>query len=233
MCGRFVQISATITRLRSMLDFQQSADTYAPHRSHIDSYNIAPDSMVTVIGALNGNLALTEMLWGIKPNWLRDSGRNLINARVESLLEKPTFRKLLNQKIVIPAEGFYEWQAHDGQQPRRPKTPYYFHRADNNPLLLAGLYEKSAKGQAGELADTFVILTTNANATMEPYHHRMPVILEPSQAASWILTETEANLIDEIALPPSNHLLALHQVSTQVNSSRTDGPGLIARVEDI
>lgn len=233
MCGRFVQISSTITRLASILDFQQSMDTYAPHRIHIDSYNIAPDSKVTVIGALNGNLALTEMLWGIKPNWLRDSSRNLINARVESLLEKPTFRKLLNQKIVIPAEGFYEWQAHGSQQPRRPKTPYYFHRADNNPLLLAGLYEKSAERQTGELADTFVILTTNANAMMDPYHDRMPVILEPSQVAAWILTETGANLIREIAVPPSNNLLASHQVSTQVNFSRADGPGLIARVEDI
>ncbi|TAN21164.1 MAG: SOS response-associated peptidase [Actinomycetota bacterium] len=232
MCGRFVQIDSTIARLKSILDFHPSLDTYAPHRHQIESYNIAPDSKVTVIRARDGNLALTEMLWGIKPQWFRDSSRSLINARAETLLKKPTFRKLLKQKIIIPAEGFYEWQTQQGQQKRRAKIPYYFYRADDNPLLLAGLYEKSANPETGEVVDTFVILTTNPNEMMAPYHDRMPVILEPSRAANWIMAETTENLINEIAVPPSNHLLATRQVSTRVNFSGVDGPELIAGIEN-
>ncbi len=177
MCGRFVQIDATITRLQAIHEFQTRPDSYPPHRRSLESYNVAPQRMVTVIKGTNGQLELDEMLWGMKPKWAKDRARYLINARSEGISEKKTFRQLLNQKIVVPAEGFYEWKSGgaSGSDLRLKKTPYYFYRSDGNPVLMAGIFEHSRDGETGEEIETFVILTTAANSMMSltpPTDHR-------------------------------------------------------------
>lgn len=233
MCGRFVQIDATIARLQAVADFQIRPDTYAPHRHRLESFNVSPQRVVVVIRASNGELRLDEMLWGIRPKWARDSSRNLINARSESLTEKPTFRNLLNQKIVIPAEGFYEWKKNGGTDSgtKTVKTPFYFHRTDGSPLLMAGIFQRSADPVTGEMVESFVILTTGANMMMSEYHDRMPVLVAPAQVSEWLLEETTPSLLARITLPPGNDVLITHQVSSRVNSSRTDGPDLIKEVD--
>ena len=233
MCGRFVQIDATIARLQAVAEFQIRPDTYAPHRPRLESFNVSPQSVVVVIRASNGELQLDEMLWGIRPNWARESSSHLINARSESLTEKPTFRNLLNQKIVIPAEGFYEWKkdARTDTGARTAKTPYYFHNADGSSLLMAGIFQRSADPETGEIVESFVILTTRANAMMSEYHDRMPVILPPDQVVEWLLEETTPSLVALLTPPPGNDVLITHQVSSRVNSSRTDGPDLIKEVD--
>lgn len=234
MCGRFVQIDATITRLQTIREFQIRVDSYAPHRHRLESYNVAPQRMVMVIKAANGQLELDEMLWGIKPKWAKDRARHLINARSEGISEKTTFRRLLNQKIAVPAEGFYEWKGGGapGLGSRPKKTPYYFYRTDGDPVLMAGLFQRSADPDTGELIETFVILTTAANSMMSPYHDRMPVIVEPAQLSEWLLKETDASLLERITSPPPNEILTTHRVSNRVNSSRTEGYELIEEVRE-
>ncbi len=236
MCGRFVQIDATITRLQAIHDFEIRADTYAPHRHHLESYNVAPQRVIVVIRNTDGELVLDEMLWGIKPKWHKGSTQLLINARSESVEQKPTFRKLLNQRIAIPAEGFYEWKRDtQGSQrngaSRLNRTPFYFYRADGNPVLMAGIFEKSVDHETGELVESFAILTTRANTMMLRYHDRMPVILEPSQLDEWLGAANANALLDQVRVPPADEILMVHQVSNRVNSSRTEGPDLIAEVQ--
>lgn len=233
MCGRFVQIDATIARLQAVADFQIRPDTYSPHRHLLESFNVSPQRVVVVIKASNGEFQLDEMLWGIRPKWATESSRHLINARSESLREKPTFRNLLNQKIVVPAEGFYEWKKHAiiDAGTKTEKTPFYFHRADGSPLLMAGIFQRSIDSVTGEIVDSFVILTTSANAMMSEYHDRMPVIVPPAQVSEWLLEETTPSLLARITRPPGNEVLITHQVSNRVNSSRTDGPDLIKKVD--
>ncbi len=229
MCGRFVQIDATITRLQAIHEFQIGTDSYPPHRHRLESYNVAPQRMVTVIKNINGQLELDEMLWGIKPKWAKDRAHNLINARSEGISEKKTFRHLLNQKIVVPAEGFYEWKSGGASESdfRLKKTPYYFYRSDGNPVLMAGIFEHSRDSETGEEIEAFVILTTAANSMMSQYHDRMPVIVEPAQLPEWLSRETDNSLLERITAPPPNDTLKTYRVSNKVNSSRTDGHELI------
>ena len=232
MCGRFVQIDATIARSQTLTDFQIQPDTYAPHRHRLESFNVSPQRVVVIIRDFNGELELDEMLWGIRPKWARESSRYLINARSESLTEKPTFKNLLNQKVVIPTEGFYEWKknARIDVVTKTEKTPFYFHRADGSPLLMAGIFQRSVDHVTGEMVDSFVILTTRANTMMSLYHDRMPVIVPPAQVPEWLMEETTPALLERITRPPGNEVLITHQVSNRVNSSRTDGPDLIKEV---
>jgi putative SOS response-associated peptidase YedK len=190
--------------------------------------------MVTVIKGANGRLELEEMLWGMKPKWAIDTARYLINARSEGISEKKTFKRLLNQKIVVPAEGFYEWKSSGAPGPdlRFEKTPYYFYRSDGNPVLMAGLFEQSRDSETGEQIETFVILTTAANSMMSPYHDRMPVIVEPAQLPEWLLKETDNSLLERITATPPNETLTTYRVSNKVNSSRTDGHELIEEVRE-
>lgn len=232
MCGRFVQLDTTISRLEAIKDFQVMLDTYPPHRHRLESYNISPQRYVAVIRVQGNKPALDEMLWGIEPGFTKGKPLLIINARIEGIEQKKTFRNLLNQKILIPMEGFYEWKkAVSPNSGNRAKTPFYFHRKDRTPMLLAGIFQTKVDKETAELTNSFAILTTRASSMMAEYHERMPVLVEPHQVINWLLCETTPTMLEEVSHPAGDSILAADQVSTKVNSTRNDGATLIEPID--
>ncbi len=175
MCGRFAQIDGGRALVEHVSAY--AAPAAAPR------YNVAPGQTVPVLRQLSDTAAgLAPLRWGLIPSWSRDAtiGNRLINARSETVAEKPSFRAAFRaRRCLIPADGFYEWQRLDGR-----KQPYFIRLAAATPFAMAGLWE-SWRGAAG-VVETFTILTTAANDTVRPIHERMPVILDPAAHDAWL-----------------------------------------------
>lgn len=154
--------------------------------------------------------------WGLVPSWSKDRsiGPRLINARSETAAEKPAFRSAFaRRRCVVPVSGFYEWQKRE----EGPKQPYYIYRADGEPLLFAGLWERWGKDD--EILDTFTILTTEPNEMMSAVHDRMPCVLEREEVELWCGeygNDSTRNLLRSAA----DGVLTMHPVSTRVNNAR-------------
>jgi putative SOS response-associated peptidase YedK len=216
MCGRFT--------------FQPTEELYERFRivNRLDSlvprYNIAPGQMVPVIIA-NSPRRLVLMRWGLIPRWAKDqkTAYNMINARVETLTQRPAFRGLLSHnRAVIPACGYYEWKA-DG----REKTPYYIHPQSESFVAFAGLYDVWMNPTSEELY-TFTIITTEADPFMARLHHRMPVVLARDLEDDWLdpeITSTSdvLGMLERSAGVP----LDAYPVSRMVNKPSVDGKELI------
>jgi putative SOS response-associated peptidase YedK len=145
-------------------------------------YNIAPGQMVPVIIA-NSPRRIVLMRWGLVPHWAKDekTAYKMINARVETLTQRPAFRSLLAaNRCLVPASGFYEWQGEG-----REKTPYYIHPEEQQYIAFAGLYDTWITPD-GEDLYTFTIITTDADPFMARLHHRMPVILARELEEAWL-----------------------------------------------
>ena len=223
MCGRFYFLGDD--------DAVQHAfpELVIPHKL-APRYNIAPGQPVAVI-ANTGAMLLDHFLWGLVPSWAKDPsiGRRLINARAETLAEKPTFRAALRRRrCLILADGFYEWY-----QPldQLAKVPLAFHLQPRRLFTFAGLWEVWLSPDGSELY-TCTIITTSANAFIAPYHQRMPVILDPAAYAAWLAPEERspqelAHLLNP--LPPDQ--LAAYPVSTLVNNARIDSPACLEPAE--
>ena len=192
-------------------------------------YNNAPSQPVAVV-LREGARALAEHRWGLIPSWAKDPkiGNRMINARSETVAEKPAFRSALRaRRCLIPASGFYEWKK-EGQQ----RVPSYIHRADTAPLGLAGLWEEWPS-PSGEMLRSCVIITTQANPFMARIHHRMPVILDSDRGAAWLAPDLASPQELLAQLPPyPEGALASHAVSKQVNSPAFDSPACIEPVGD-
>ena len=167
-----------------------------------------------------GERSLASLSWGLVPNWARDPsiGHQMINARSETVHEKPSFRHAIKyQRCIVPASGFYEWCRVAGS-----KQPWYIRHKDDAPLGLAGLWE-NWRAPDGEPLESFCLLTTSANSLMAPIHERMPVILPPSEYSVWL----SKNLHDPLQLIrlyepfPADSLVAV-KVSPLVNSPLHD-----------
>jgi putative SOS response-associated peptidase YedK len=150
----------------------------------------------------------------------------LINARSESVTEKPSFRSAFKRRrCIVPASGFYEWQHFsDGR-----KQPYYIHAVNGSPLGFAGLWEHW-QAPDGSAIESCTILTTSANATMAAIHDRMPVILLPGSYLDWLGAETSSSTLHKLCSPCPDYLLEMYPVSTMANSPRNDSPQCIERV---
>lgn len=228
MCGRFVQIDATITRLAGIKDLQiDSASVMGVKIS--GNYNLSPQDSAMVIGAEGQLLELKEMRWGLQPGW---TNRLIINARTESLYHKPTFRHMIQNRIAIPVEGFYEW-ARDADDGTPTRSPYFFSRRDGLPLLLAGLSERTADPETGEITGRFVIATAQANSMMSRYHERMPVIVDPGRIHEWVFEAGDPTVFNEITRPAEPETLSAHRVGKAVNSPNSQGPQLIEPAENV
>ncbi len=147
-------------------------------------YNVTPGqtSAVVTVGE-NDSRHLTEMQWGLVPSWVSQptTGHRMINARVETVGEKPAFREsVAHRRCVVPADGFYEWQKSAGG-----KQPFLLRLNKGAPFGFAGLWD-CWRGSGGQVLETFTILTTVANALVEPIHKRMPVILDRQQREAWL-----------------------------------------------
>lgn len=185
-------------------------------------FNIAPSQQVPVVVGGPEGRALKLMRWGFQPAWMKQpKGAPPINARAETLAERPMFREAVARgRCIIPSTGFYEWVAAPGEKAKRPM---HLRLKGGGLFGFAGLWTAAPDGEP-----TCAIVTTAANALIEPLHTRMPVILDPEDEALWLdpdLTEAAAVLAYLQALPPER--MELYPVGPLVSSARNDGPELI------
>ena len=192
-------------------------------------YNIAPMQDVPVIRRnAAGERELVEVRWGLVPRWAKDPsiGNRMINARAETLADKPSFSTALKKhRCLLPADGFYEWK----QTSSGSKQPFHIRMKDGEPFALAGLLERWLS-PAGEMLDTCTIITTRSNTLLAPLHDRMPVIVAPVSFDRWLDVANE-DTADLFAPFPAD-AMSYHPVSVRVNSVRNDDAGLIVRTEE-
>lgn len=184
---------------------------------------------------------LRVVRWGLVPSWAKDTsiGSRMINARAETVSEKPAFRSAFSRRrCLLPADGYYEWQAPPAGS-RGPKQPYFICRPDHGPLALAGLYElwrdrSVPKDDPAAWLWTATIITTTAPDELGEIHDRMPMVIDPSRWADW-LDPGNADAADLRALltPAQASGLISYPVSLAVNSVRNNGPELIAEAEPV
>jgi len=221
MCGRFTLTSSPAI-LRHAFDYPEQPNI--PPR-----YNIAPTQPVAVVTGEPGGRHFQLMRWGLIPAWVKDpkAFSLVINARSETVLEKPAFRNAIRRRrCLIPADGYYEWQNAGGR-----KQPFLIHPRDGAPMGLAAVAETWA-GPNGEELDTVAIVTTAARQEMAHLHARVPVVIAPGDYACW-LDGGELVTPDAITLlqPPPSGSLAWHPVSTEVNRVANDHAGLLKPVD--
>ena len=220
MCGRFV-IELSPDLVSKVFGLAEVPEL--PPR-----YNVAPTQLVPVVReASDGSRRLSMMRWGLVPSWSKEIGEGLINARSETVNEKPSFRQAFRQRrCIVVASAFYEWQKVDGK-----KVPYYIRMADGAPMPFAGLWE-AWHSPEGHVLETCTILTTNANATVAPIHDRMPVILHPDEFGLWLDRKVhEAEPLAGLFSPCPADRLEAYQVSTLVNGPAHNGPECIVPVQ--
>ena len=194
------------------------------------SWNVAPTQPVyTVATSSDGVRKLRALRWGLVPSWSKGprTGARFINARSETLGQRPAFRSLLAaRRALLPFSGFYEWARAEPRE-RKAGQPFYFHHADGEPLVFAGLWDIWSDAEGRPLRSC-TIITTAANATLAPVHHRMPVVLAPEQWDEWLRPgPLRPSRLAELLTPAPEGLLDVHPVSTAVNKALNDGPELI------
>ena len=239
MCGRYIQVSSP-TLLAERFDVDEVAIPETPE----PDYNVAPRKEVLTIvqrglddpdgAGSRGTRVLEQMRWGLVPSWAKNEkiGDRLINARAESLAEKPAFKTAFRKRrCIIPADGFYEWQRVEG---RKQKQPVFVHRRDGEPIAFAGLWEvwRDHEEPDAPWLLSCAIVTTRANATMAPVHDRMPVILPEGAWDRWLDVRAGGTL-DPLLVPAPDSLIELWPVTTMVNSTRNNGPELVEPVEPV
>ncbi|EGV16297.1 SOS response-associated peptidase [Thiocapsa marina] len=224
MCGRYAQYSSA-DAIADLFGAAIEIEGLGPR------YNAAPMQWLPVIRQRpNGERVLHALRWGLLPSWARDEtiAARLINARAETVAEKPAFRAAYRaRRCVVPADGFYEWA-------KRPdgKQPYFIHSTDETILAFAGLWERWTSPADGEVIDSFTIVTTEANPAIQPLHDRMPVILAPDVVDVWLDRTSDPARLSALLMPSPEERLAMHPVSRAVGNVRNEGRELIARVTD-
>lgn len=239
MCGRFVQVfdAHALERLRDLLIGAAYFDDSLIEelaRDHPRSYNIAPTQRAVIIhaDAQHARLGVESAHFGLIPSWARERSisAKMINARAETIWEKPAFRGLINsRRALLPINGFYEWQPIPGEMNKRP---WYIHRADVTPMMLACVWDTwldphSTDGHNGSPVDSFSIITTDANAQLADKHHRMPVILEPESLDAWFARESAPKQISSLLRPAAEGILSMHPVSNRVNRPANNDATLV------
>jgi putative SOS response-associated peptidase YedK len=219
MCGRYV-ITSSPAAIRAMFGYPEQPN-FPPR------YNVAPTQPIPIVRLHEGKRQFVLMRWGLIPAWVKDpKGFSLlINARAESVIDKPAFRNAMRRRrCLIPADGFYEWKDFGGR-----KQPYFIHRQNSGePFAFAGLWE-TWTGPNGEELDTAAIVTTNANRTLSAIHSRMPVILPQEAFGLWLdSAHVEATTAAALLVPARDDLLEAYEISSAVNRVANDSEALIA-----
>ena len=237
MCGRFVS-SSSPERIAEYFGAEAKADSLG------ENYNVAPtNDIYGVVETPDGTTELQVFHWGLIPIWAKDVkvGYKMINARAETIAEKPAFKGVFKKtRCIIPMDGFYEWAAGVEGGPvtkagKLAKRPHFIHRIDGEPLAVAGLW--SAWRPKGSDPDepwlhTASVITTSANATMTPVHDRMPVILPRAMWDRWLDPDNHnIDMLARLLAPAPDDLLTMHAVSTEVNNVRNKGPHLTDPLE--
>lgn len=222
MCGRYT-ITIDAEKARDDLGIVQMPADYTPR------FNVAPTQPIAVVPDANTRAA-EWMRWGLIPSWAKDPsiGSKLINARSETITEKPSFRAAFaKRRCLILADGFYEWQKGAGTKGR--SQPYYFRREDGKPFAFAGLWE-FWKSPEGDPVRSATIITTAANDLVKPVHERMPVMLSGDALWAWLEGASESELLALLKPYPPEQMMRF-PVSPLVNRPEYDRPDLIAQVQ--
>jgi putative SOS response-associated peptidase YedK len=229
MCGRFT-LSSTASEIADFFSVDQQGLDFVPN------YNVAPTSDIVTIVGNEGERVLEFMHWGLVPPWAKDIsiGSRMINARSETLTEKPSFKRAFaRRRCLVIADGFFEWQATPGE---KRKQPMYISRSDGAPLAFASLWEIWRPDGDPQRMDlelhSCAIVTCAANAKIEPVHHRMPVILENADWSTWLDVDgTSVEAATELLQPAAEDVLTFHPVSTDVNRVSMNDVHLIHPIE--
>ena len=219
MCARYV-ITSPADAVRALFGYDERPN-FPPR------YNVAPTQPIPVVRLVNGARSYALVRWGLLPAWVKDpkTFSLLVNARGESVLDKPSFRNAMRRRrCLIPADGFYEWRA------GAPKRPYFVRPKSGAPMAFAGLWE-TWTGPNGEEVDTAAIVTTRANRALIAIHDRMPVIVAPDAFNLWLdCAEVDAKIAAALITPAADELLECYEVSSAVNRAANDFAELIAPV---
>ncbi|KNG94056.1 SOS response-associated peptidase [Pseudaestuariivita atlantica] len=220
MCGRFA-ITLPPDAMAQLFDAQPSNDL-----PHVPNYNVCPTVQVHAAMSDETGRRLVSMRWGFLPHWYKTptDGPLLINARAETIAEKPAFRSAArDRRCLIPATGFYEWT----KDAEGNRLPWYITRADGEPMVFAGVWQDWTRGDSP--VRSCAIVTTGANEQIGSIHHRMPVILDPADWGLWLGEEGKGAARLMRAAPEG--ALRFHRVDRAVNSNRASGPHLIEPIE--
>lgn len=219
MCGRFARKSDP-KRLAKEFGVAEAPQAET-------SYNVAPAQEILAVRESPDGREMTFFEWGLVPHWAKDASVRvrLINARSETVAEKPSFREAFKKRrCIIPADGFYEWRREGGR-----KQPYFFRMRDERPFGFAGLWDRW-EVEGGESINSCTILTTEANEVLRPMHDRMPVILHPEDYGLWLEADArKLDLVKEMLRPyPAGEMIG-HPVGSAINNPRNQGAELIER----
>ena len=219
MCGRFA-ITLPDDAMAALFDALASNDL-----PPVPNFNVCPTNQIHAVTSDDGTRRLRPMRWGFIPHWAKSptDGPLLINARSETIAEKPAFRAAARaRRCLIPATGFYEWT----KDAEGKRLPHYIHPANGDALTFAGVWQDWERD--GEAFTTCAIVTCAANTSMSVIHHRMPVILDPADWGTW-LGETDQFAAPLMKAAPDDALLH-YRVDPKVNSNRASGEDLIAPI---
>ncbi len=216
MCGRMA-ITLPHDAMAQLFDAVPSNDL-----PEVPNYNVCPTVQIGVVTSAEGTRRLRPMRWGFLPHWYKEvnGGPLLINARAETIAEKPAFRAAARERrAIVPASGFYEWtRLGDGT-----KLPWYITRQDGSPLALAAVWQDWERGE--ERLTTVAVVTTEAGPPMSDIHTRVPVVLEPKDWSLWLGEEGKGAAT--LMTAPAADVLNFRRVDPKVNSNRASGPELI------
>jgi putative SOS response-associated peptidase YedK len=255
MCGRYATARDPADLIeefgvdRAVLE-ERVSDDGSREQGLPPNYNVAPtDEVYAVVERLDKEQPsappqrqLRVVRWGLVPSWAKDRkiASKLINARVETLAEKPAFRRAFAvRRCLLPADGYYEWYtddasevASDGPGGKRPKQPYFIRGRGGGVLPMAGLYEFWRDPHAEPDADPWLVsatvITTEATDDVGRIHDRMPMLIEPQNWARWLdPRESDTDVVAQLLIPAAAGRLEAYPVSTEVNDVRNDGPQLI------
>ena len=222
MCGRFV-ITSPPAALRQIFGYVEQPNFPPRH-------NIAPTQPIPVVIVENGIRHFRLMRWGLLPAWVKDPRKFtlLINARSETVQEKPAFKNAIKRRrCLIPADGYYEWQAAADKR----KRPHFIHRRDGAPIGLAGLAETWI-GPNGEELDTVAIVTAPAGADLAQLHHRVPVTIDVGDFERWLdCRDDNAESVMALLIAPDEGEFVWHEISTRVNHVANDDAQLILPIK--
>ena len=204
MCGRYV-VTKPVTKTVDLVKTNIKVENK-------DNYNAHPTQKLPIIKSYTNGRALENCNWGLVPSWAKDKKdfRPLINARLETLMEKVSFKKLIQtSRCLVVADGYYEWKREN-----KEKTPYYFTKSDNSLIFFAGIYQNNQ----------FCIITKEATDAVKDVHHREPIILNEAQIFNYLNIKKEGMNILRSIKPPE---LIFHEVSKDVNKPVNNDPSLI------
>ncbi|HPV14861.1 MAG TPA: SOS response-associated peptidase [Candidatus Cloacimonadota bacterium] len=222
MCGRFAQVFKrdTLAKLERELKLGHIIPELA------ENYNVAPNHTVGAFVEQAQERYLGFFRWGLIPSWMKEPPQSsIINARSDSLTQKPSFRgALVRRRCVIPALGFYEFA-------KGSKQPYFIHYADDSPMLMAGIYD-AWSGADGSFIPSLAIITMDANEQMSDLHHRMPVLLDQEAANIWLDSKIEDTARMQLLIHNSGQMpLTIYKVNYYVNKVQNTGPKCVVPLE--